>query len=122
MRRVSAKFPPRLCRGEQKEIRVTVCTELKDRLDVDPDFMLKIVAGDEYWVYVYDPEMKMQSSKWIVLDSEHIKQSEFATRGTAVNSEYNKGLLKRLRNERDQKHEPVAFSFITTMHHGTPRF
>lgn len=64
MRRVSAKFVPRLLTAEQKENRVSVCTELKDRLDADPDFMAKIITGDESWVYGYDPETKIQSSQW----------------------------------------------------------
>jgi len=27
-------------------------------------FLIKIVTGDESWVFAYDPEMKMQSSEW----------------------------------------------------------
>ena len=41
------------------ENRVSVCTELKDRLHADPDFMAKIVTGDESWACGYDPETKI---------------------------------------------------------------
>ena len=42
-----------------KENRVSVCTELKDRLEADPNFMENIIIGDESWVYGYDLEIKM---------------------------------------------------------------
>lgn len=38
MRPVNAKFVSRVLISEQKEIRVSVFMELKDRLDADPDF------------------------------------------------------------------------------------
>ena len=63
MRRVSAKFVVRRLTDEQHENRVLVCTELMDDLDEDPDFMAKTMTGDESCVYVYDPEMKIQSSQ-----------------------------------------------------------
>lgn len=59
---MSAKFVPRLLTGEQKENRVSVCMEIKDRLDAHPDFMAKIITGDESWIYGYDPETKIQGS------------------------------------------------------------
>jgi [histone H3]-lysine36 N-dimethyltransferase SETMAR len=139
MRRVSAKFVPRLLTGEQKENRVSVCTELKDRLDAHPDFMAKIITGDESWVYGYDPETKIQSSQWktsasprpkkarqsksnvkvmliVFFDSEGIVRSEFVPRGTTVNSEYYKGVLQRLRNDvRRKRPEKWANGFL--LHH-----
>lgn len=139
MRRVSAKFVPRLLTDEQKANRVSVCTELKDRLQADPDFIAKIVTGDESWVYGYDPETKMQSSQWktpnsprpkkarqsksqiktmliVFFDSEGIVRSEFVPRGTTVNSEFYKGLLQRLRNDiRRKRPEKWANGFL--LHH-----
>ena len=139
MRRVSAKFVPRLLTDEQKEIRVSVCTELKDRLHADPDFMAKIVNGDESWVYGYDPETKIQSSQWkttnsprpkkarqsksnikvmviVFLDCEGIVRSDFVPRGTTVNSGFYKGTLERLRNDmRRKRPEKWANGFL--LHH-----
>jgi hypothetical protein len=56
MRRIAAKFVPRLLQNEQKQQRLEVCRELQN----DPDFLLKVVTGDES----YDPETKQQSSQW----------------------------------------------------------
>jgi hypothetical protein len=60
MRRIAAKFVPRLLSNDQKEHRVAVCRELKI------NFISKVITGDESWVYGYDPETKQQSSQWEV--------------------------------------------------------
>jgi histone-lysine N-methyltransferase SETMAR len=63
MRRISAKFVPRLLSDDQKAHCVSACRELKQATD-DPNFISNIITGDETWVYVYDPETKQQSSQW----------------------------------------------------------
>jgi len=78
--------------------------------------------GHEIWVYGYDPETRVLSSQWtspssprakkahqsrsnikvmtiVFFDLHGIVQAEFVPRNTTVNSEYYKGLLKRLRND-----------------------
>ena len=64
MKRVSAKFVPKLLTAEQKELRVEVSQDMLDSTNSDPDFLNTIITGDEYWMYGYDPETKSQSSKW----------------------------------------------------------
>jgi histone-lysine N-methyltransferase SETMAR len=54
MRRVSAKFLPRLLTEEQKDNRVNVCRDLKEELHNDPHFLTKIVTGDGSWCYAYE--------------------------------------------------------------------
>nr|CAH7754253.1 unnamed protein product [Callosobruchus chinensis] len=49
MRRVAAKFVPRLLTGEQKERRLQACLELQDQLKEDPEFFSKVITGDESW-------------------------------------------------------------------------
>jgi len=58
MHRVAAKFVPRLLTPEQKEHRVTICQELRQRTVDDPSFMSRVIIGDDSWVYRYDPETK----------------------------------------------------------------
>jgi histone-lysine N-methyltransferase SETMAR len=112
MRRVSAKFVPRLLSQEQKELRLSISFELLDRANSDSGFLRSLITGEESWVYGYEPETKMQSSHWksnqsksnvkvvliVFFDIEGIVRAEFMPRGTTVNSEYYKGLLERLRN------------------------
>jgi histone-lysine N-methyltransferase SETMAR len=64
MRRVTAKFVPRLLSDDQKSRRLEVCEELKQRVEMEPHFMSHIITGDETRVYGYDPETKLQSSQW----------------------------------------------------------
>ena len=64
MRRVSAKFIPKLLSGEQKQHRLQVAQELINRSENDADLLNSVITGDESWVYGYDPETKDQSSQW----------------------------------------------------------
>jgi len=57
MRRISARFAPRLLSDDLKALRVSVCRELKQQARDDPNIS-NIITGDETWVYGYDPETK----------------------------------------------------------------
>jgi len=59
MRRISARFVPRLLSDGQKALCISVCRELNQARD-DPNFISNIITGDETWVYGYDPETKQQ--------------------------------------------------------------
>jgi len=65
MRRVSAKFVPRLLTDDQKENRFKISKELLASANGNENFLKKIITGDETWVYGYDVETKMQSSQWM---------------------------------------------------------
>ena len=54
MRKVCARWIPRLLTAEQKERRV----------EIAEDFICKFKQGNETWVYYYEPESKTQSSIW----------------------------------------------------------
>ncbi|PNF20610.1 hypothetical protein B7P43_G04271 [Cryptotermes secundus] len=47
MRRIAAKFVPRLLQNEQKQHRLEVCRELQQQLQEDPNFLSKVVTGDK---------------------------------------------------------------------------
>ena len=64
MRCVTAKFVPRLLTAEQKDDRVSIFTDLRDRAQNDPKFMSLVITGDESWVYGYELETKKMSSQW----------------------------------------------------------
>ena len=65
MRRVSAKFVPRLLSDDQKENRVEISHELPANANGNENFLKNIITGDETWVYEYDVETKMQLSQWM---------------------------------------------------------
>jgi hypothetical protein len=64
MRRISAKFVPRLLNDDQNGHRVSVCRELKQQARDYPNFISNIITGDETCVFAYNPEIKQQSSHW----------------------------------------------------------
>jgi histone-lysine N-methyltransferase SETMAR len=74
MRRISARFVPRLLSDDQKTHRVSVFRELKQQTRDDPNFIFSVITGDETCVYGYDPEIKQQSSKWMSPNSPWLKK------------------------------------------------
>ena len=64
MKRVVAKFILWLLLPEQKEHGAAVATDLIQTATNEPDFLKKVITGDEQWAYSYDPESKAQSPQW----------------------------------------------------------
>ena len=63
LRRVCARWVPRLLVPEQKTIRVQICTELQQILSDEGDsFLNKVITCDETWFHFFEPESKQQSS------------------------------------------------------------
>ena len=97
---------------------VRICWEV---LEIEPDFLDKVITGDESWVFDYDPETKRQSAEWhmksssrpkkarmsrsrvktmiiVFFDSRDIVHKEFVPPGQTVNHAFYKDILERLRN------------------------
>ncbi|UYV77910.1 hypothetical protein LAZ67_15002803 [Cordylochernes scorpioides] len=64
MRRVAAKFVPKLLNCDQKQHRMNIANEMLDSVRDDPNLLQRVITGDESWVYGYDVETKAQSSQW----------------------------------------------------------
>ena len=58
-----------------KITRLTLCQELKNQIESDPDFLSKVIAGNESWCYCYDPEIKQASSQWKTPNSPRPKKA-----------------------------------------------
>ena len=116
MRRVAAKFVPRLLTAEQKDDRVSICADIRDRAQNDPSLMSSVNTGDECWVHACDPETKQMSSQWNTASSPRPKKAwqvksnvktrltaffdkdglvhhEYVPRGQTVNKEFHKTVL-----------------------------
>ena len=63
LRRVSAKFMPKLLMMEEKKLCLEIAQDMLDCVESDSNFLNTVITGDE-WVYGYDPETKAQSSQW----------------------------------------------------------
>lgn len=122
MRRIAAKFVPRLLTPEQRQQRVEVCEDLLQRVQEDPTIMSRLITGDESWIYGYDPETKQQSSQWkspqsprpkkarqvksatksmlvIFFDIHGVVHREFVPQGQTVNAAFYCDILRRLRED-----------------------
>ena len=64
MRKICAKFVPRVLREDQKERRYHDSREMAELINLDPAVLDALVTCDENWICCYDPETKRQSSQW----------------------------------------------------------
>ena len=129
MRKVCAKMVPKLLSEDQKQQRVTVCKDIIERLEDDPDLLGRVITGDESWIFEYDSETKRQSRRWKSLASPRPKKArmskskvkvmliaffdikgivhfEFLPQGQTVNQHMYKEILRRLmRSVRDKRRD-----------------
>ncbi|UYV80271.1 hypothetical protein LAZ67_18002251 [Cordylochernes scorpioides] len=101
MRRVAAKFVPKLLNCDQKQHRMNIANEMLDSVRDDPNLLQRVITGDEAWVYGYDVETKAQSSQWKL---PHEPRPKKARQGRTVNKEYYlqgmRNLLEAIRQKR----------------------
>lgn len=65
MRKISARWVPKLLSDENKTERVEIAMEVLSRYNANPaDFEKRLVTGDETWCYHYDPTTKQESMEW----------------------------------------------------------
>ena len=134
MRRISARFVPRLL---SDDLRDSVYREPKQQARDDLNIISNIITGDETRVYGYDPENKLQSSQWkspnsprpkkrvkfatmsspywSFIDTQGIVHKEFVPPGQTVNGKFYcevlKGLRESIRFKRpDSWKENIGFS------------
>ncbi|UYV84101.1 hypothetical protein LAZ67_X001176 [Cordylochernes scorpioides] len=126
MRRVAAKFVPKLLNCDQKQHRMNIANEMLDSVRDDPNLLQRVLTGDEAWVYGYDGETKAQSSQWMLpheprpkkarqvrsnvkvlltvfFDCRGVVHHEFLPQGRTVNKEYYLQVMRNLREAIRQK-------------------
>ena len=75
LKRVAAKFVPKLLNFDQKTRRMTIAEKMLNDVNDDPDLLKKVITGDESWVYAYDVKTKAQSSQWKHTESPRPKKA-----------------------------------------------
>ncbi|UYV77400.1 CSNK1A1 [Cordylochernes scorpioides] len=126
MRRVAAKFVPKLLNCDQKQHRMNIANEMLDSVRDDPNLLQRVITGDEAWVYGYDVETNAQSYQWklpheprpkkarrvrsnvkvlltIFFDCSGVVHHEFLPQGRTVNKEYYLQVMGNLREAIRQK-------------------
>lgn len=127
MKKVSARWVPKMLTPEQKQYRLQISQQLLQRFRADPDdFLSRLVTQDETWVHHFDPESKRQSMQWkhpwspsprkfrvtasagkvmasVFWDSAGVIMIDYLERGRTITGEYYSQLLIRLREAIKQK-------------------
>ncbi len=65
MRKLAARYVPKVLSAEQKQQRVDICRENLDRLRQEPLLLRHVITGDESWCYCFNPVCKHKSSAWL---------------------------------------------------------
>jgi len=78
MQIICAKLVPKNLSVEQKANQLEICQDLLGRLEVEPNFLDKVITGDESWVFNYDPETKQQSAEWHTKSSPRPKKARMS--------------------------------------------
>ena len=60
----TAKIVPKLLNFERIQRRTDIAREMLTTFNDDLDLLIKVIAGDELWVYGYYIERKAQSFQW----------------------------------------------------------
>lgn len=75
MRKVCAKWVPKMLLPDQKATRVAICQELLHRYQQEGErFLNRIVTQDESWFHMSEPESKEASKQWKHPDSPRPKK------------------------------------------------
>jgi len=117
-----------------------VCTELQKAVRNDPNFLSRVITGDESWLYNYDPETKQESLQWktpsspqpkkarqvrsniksmliIFFDIRGIVHKEFVPPGQTVNGNFYCEVLRRLRENVRRKWPEMWKNGEWLLHH-----
>ena len=78
MRKICAKSVPKNLSVEQKANRLEIFEDLLGRLEIEPNFLHKVITGDESWLFDYDPETKRQSEEWQTKSSPRPKKARMS--------------------------------------------
>jgi len=62
----------------RKVNRLEICQDLLGRLEIELNFLHKIITGDESWVFDYNPETKRQSEEWHTKSSPRPKKAHMS--------------------------------------------
>ncbi|UYV64925.1 hypothetical protein LAZ67_3002462 [Cordylochernes scorpioides] len=140
MRRVAAKFVPKLLNCDQKQHRMKIANEMLDSVRDDPNLLQRVITGDEAWVYGYEVETKAQSSQWklpheprpkkarqvqsnvkvlltVFFDCRGVVHHEFLPQARTVNKEYYLQVMRNLREAIRQKRPNLWKNKNWLLHH-----
>jgi hypothetical protein len=64
MRKICAKMVSRNLMQQQQDAQLSICADVLEQAEANPELMDSVITGDESWFLQYDPETKCQSLEW----------------------------------------------------------
>ena len=131
----------RLLNEEQKERRVPVCQDILEQLETEPNWLKRVVTGDESWTFEYNPLTRLQSLVWksalsprskkarvfksktkvmliAFFDVHGIVHAEFLPPGQTINLHVYKNILRHLMRLVRKKRRELWDTRSWLLHHG----
>lgn len=132
MKKLSARWVPRLLTVDQKRTRVTISEECLAKFRLNKkDFMRRFITVDETWIHHHTPETKEQSKQWIASgepapkkakavlsankvmatvfwDARGVIYIDYLQKGKTINGEYYASLLQRFHQVLTEKRPHLA--------------
>lgn len=143
MKKVCARWVPKLLTPSQKQDRVDICNDNLELLNENWNLLSTLITGDETWVHYYDPETKQQSMQWKHSDSPPPKKAKaqksagkvmltafwdingpillkFKEKNTTINGAQYAETLKELRTMVEEKRGVKKTSWVQLLHDNAP--
>jgi histone-lysine N-methyltransferase SETMAR len=144
MRKLCARWVPRLLTMEQKQCREDVSIECLAMFRSNKaEFLRRFITMDETWVHHFTPETKQQSKQWtargesapkkanavesagkvmasVFWDARGIIFIDYLQKGKTINGEYYANLLQRLSDEIKEKRPHLAKKKVLFHHDNAP--
>ena len=125
LRKLSAKWVPRLLSIDHKRKRVTTSKDCLELFDRNPnEFLRRFVTVDETWILYCTPETKQQSKQWVSPSETHLSANkvmatvfwdargiihiDYLQKGKTINGEYYPNLLDRFNEYLKRKRPHMA--------------
>lgn len=144
MKKLSARWVPRLLTIDQKRNRVKCCESGLKLFQSNPqEFLRRFITVDETWIHYYTPETKEQSKQWmfkgesapkkaktvpsagkvmatVFWDSQGIIFIDYLEKGKTITGNYYSSLLDKLNTELPEKRPRMARKKVLFHHDNAP--
>ena len=144
MKKLSARWVPRLLTNDQKQFRTQISRECLARFQENTtDFVRRFITTDETWVHHYTPETKEQSKQWkhrgspppkkalsvksagkvmasIFWDAKGILSIDYLPKGSTITGAYYPNLLDQLDQKIREKRPGLSKKKIIFHHDNAP--
>lgn len=142
--KLSARWVPKALQQNQLNLRSDLSLALLTRIEAnEANFFERVITGDETWIYLYDPESKVQSKQWlprgsagpikfkaersaqkimttVFWDKDGIVLLDFLEGQKTISASYYEGVLRKLKTSLAKKRRGKLHRQILFRHDNAP--